>query len=336
MASLLCSLAACFRRSLFAELRTGYLLRRAQSGCVCAVWHGLTGFVNKQAVFCCSAYPNMFTRSLQSADGTALRVDGYPTELTDPKGVVVLIHGFAEHRRRYGHVAKHLNQHGYHVLAGDLRGHGESGGDRGYIDRFGDYVDDVTAFIGEAQKAFPSGDTRPPILVGHSMGGLVCLEYVLSHPKAVRALAITSPFFGIKIKVPGWKRSLGMAASVIHPRLKLPNQIDSYILSHDKASCKAYAEDPLIFHTATARWFTEILAIHGDIRRRAPQLGIPMLLLQAGDDQLVDSQAAQQVFDLLGGQDKTMKVYPGLFHEILNEVERETVLRDLTDWLGTH
>ena len=276
----------------------------------------------------------MFTRSLQSADGTTLRVDAYPSESTSSRGVVVLIHGFAEHRRRYGHVAAHFNQHGYHVLAGDLRGHGESGGDRGYIERFGDYVDDVTAFIGEAQRAFPGGAERAPVLVGHSMGGLVGLEYVLSHPKAARALAITSPFFGIKIKVPGWKRSLAMAASLMHPRLKLPNQIDSSILSHDAASCKAYAHDPLIFHTATARWFTEILATHADVRRRAPQLAVPMLLLQAGDDQLVDARAAQEVFDVLGCTDKQMKIYPSLYHEILNEVERDTVLTDLTDWLN--
>jgi lysophospholipase len=278
----------------------------------------------------------MFTRSLQSADGTSLRVDGYPSDVAEPRGVVVLIHGFAEHRRRYGHVAAHLNKHGYHVLAGDLRGHGESGGDRGYIERFGDYVDDVTAFIADAQRSFPGGEARPPILLGHSMGGLVCLEYVLSHPKAVRALAITSPFFGIKIKVPGWKRTIGMAASVLHPRLKLTNQIDSSILSHDQASCKAYAADPLIFHTATARWFTEILATHGDVRRRARQLAIPMLLLQAGDDRLVDAQAAQELFGLVGNVDKQLKVYPGLFHEILNEVERDQVMTDLTDWLHKH
>lgn len=278
----------------------------------------------------------MFTRSLQSADGTPLRVDGYPSERTDILGVVVLIHGFAEHRRRYGHVAAHLNQQGYHVVAGDLRGHGESGGDRGYIDRFGDYVDDVTAFIQEAQRSFPAASDRPPVLLGHSMGGLVCLEYVLSHPKAARALAITSPFFGIKIKVPGWKRSLAMAASLLKPRLKLPNQIDSYILSHDEASCQAYSQDPLIFHTATARWFTEILATHADVRQRAVQLTVPILMLQAGDDRLVDSQAAQQVFELLGCQDKRIKVYSGLYHEIMNEVDRATVLSDLTDWLNQH
>lgn len=276
----------------------------------------------------------MFTRSLQSADGTPLRLDGYQSDRAEIRGVVVLIHGFAEHRRRYGHVAAHLNQQGYHVLAGDLRGHGESGGDRGYIERFGDYVDDVTAFIQEAQRSFPAASDRPPVLLGHSMGGLVCLEYVLSHPKAARALAITSPFFGIKIKVPGWKRTLAMGASLLKPRLKLPNQIDSSILSHDEASCLAYAQDPLIFHTATARWFTEILATHADVRRRAVQLAIPTLMQQAGDDRLVDSQAAQEVFDLLGTQDKRIKVYSGLYHEIMNEVDRATVLTDLTDWLN--
>ena len=145
----------------------------------------------------------MFTRSLQSADGTTLRVDGYPSESPESRGVVVLIHGFAEHRRRYGHVAAHFNKHGYHVLAGDLRGHGESGGDRGYIERFGDYVDDVTAFIGEAQRAFSGGTERPPVLVGHSMAGWsvwsMCCRIRRRHERWPSPLR----FLGSRLRFPG-------------------------------------------------------------------------------------------------------------------------------------
>lgn len=280
----------------------------------------------------------MYSRNLESFDGTALAADGYPSPHPNPKGVVVIIHGFAEHRGRYRHLAEYLNGHGFHVLAGDLRGHGESGGERGYINRFSDYVDDVTAFVNEATTSveFPldAEAEHCPVLLGHSMGGLVCFEWVLSNPNEAAGLAITSPFFGVKLKVAAWKKALAMASSLLHPGLRLPNEIDANVLSHDPKVCEAYAKDPLVFHFATARWFTEMLAIHGDAERRAHQVRLPVLLLQAGDDRLVDSQAAGRVFDRLGSSQKELKLYPGMFHEILNETEHQRVYEDLLEWLG--
>ncbi|HMU37468.1 MAG TPA: alpha/beta hydrolase [Pseudomonadota bacterium] len=278
----------------------------------------------------------MNTLTLESADGTPLRVDAYSTQRTEPRGVVVVVHGFAEHRRRYEHLANFLSEHGFHVLTGDLRGHGESGGERGYIERFSNYVDDVSAFVRTAEETFSMPNRAQPILFGHSMGGLVCSQFVLATKGAVRALAMTSPFFGIKLAVPSWKRALGLGASLVYPKLKLPNGIDGSVLSHDTNLCKAYEQDPFVFHTATARWFSEVLAIHADSLNRASQIKLPTLMLLAGDDRLTDAQAADRVFDRLGSRDKTMKTYPGMFHEILNELERQRVYDDLLEWLQKH
>jgi alpha-beta hydrolase superfamily lysophospholipase len=297
------------------------------------------------------------TRSITSADGTPLRADYYVgQEPARRRGVIVVVHGYCEHRGRYVHVAEHLVRHGYAVLVGDLRGHGESGGERGFIRRFGDYVDDVSALLAEAQRVYsaqpesgakegsggavavsePGGDAaQMPILLGHSMGGLVVLEYVLAHAGAVRAIALSSPFLGIKLRVPAWKRALGLAASLLHPTLRLPNGINPADVSHDPGICQAYASDPLITHEATARWFTETLSAQADVKMRAGRVRTPTLFLEAGDDRIVDSAASQAVFSRIGSSDKTLNVYPGLFHEIFNEAEsdRQRVLTDLTTWL---
>lgn len=300
----------------------------------------------------------MHTRQFSAADGTRLCADVYSaqgaqasgasgpsgpsgTNAAGPayRGVVVLLHGYCEHRGRYRHVAEHLNARGYDVLAGDLRGHGGSDGDRGFVWRFRDYQDDVSAFLREAAVAFPgepreNGERPRPILVGHSMGGLVALQFALAHPQALRALVLSSPFLGLKLKVPGWKRGMGLLASLLRPKLRLPNELPSTDLSHDEAICRAYATDPLVTHEATARWFTETLAAQSDTLARAGQVKVPTLMLQAGDDRIVDPSVSQAVFARIGAADKSLTLYPGLFHEIFNELEKDRVLSDMTTWLA--
>jgi lysophospholipase len=292
---------------------------------------------------------SILPRSFTAADGTPLRADYYSDRPRASRGIVVVVHGYCEHRGRYRHVAEHLVQQGYAVLVGDLRGHGESSGERGFIRRFSEYLDDVTAFLVEAQSQYspPSGKhvelptadvdaPQRPILLGHSLGGLIALEYVLANPTTVRALALSSPFLGIKVHVPAWKRGAGLVASLVHPTLRLPNGLDARDISHDPEIVQQYATDPMITHDATARWFTEITSTHADIRARANRVRTPCLFLQAGDDRIVDANATQQVFSRLGTTDKTLNVYPGLFHEIFNErpEDRQRVLTDLTNWLN--
>jgi len=299
------------------------------------------------------------SRNLSSADGTPLRADLYPLgslgpggplatgaappgpASAAPRGTVIVLHGYCEHRGRFRHVAEHLNRHGYQVLTGDLRGHGESGGERGFVRRFADYLDDVRAFVACAAAELavqggPGGAAAKPILLGHSMGGLVGLEFALAYPDALKALALSAPFLGLKITVPSWKRGLGLVASVLKPTLRLPSGIQSADLSHDPAVGRSYDADPLVTHDATARWFTEVTAAHADVYARAGRIRVPTLMQVAGDDRLVDSAVSQVVFDRLGATDKNLTVYPGLFHEIFNELDQQRVLSDLTNWLAEH
>ena len=287
------------------------------------------------------------SHALTAKDGMPLRADFYvpaAADATAERGLLVLIHGYCEHRGRYGHVAEHLLKQGYTVLAGDLRGHGESGGERGFVQRFADYVDDIDALraLGlTLDAAFrktrpPREGTAPPslpVLVAHSMGGLVGLEYALARPEAFRALVVSAPFLGLRLKVPAWKRGLGLAASLLRPTLRLPNELSSTYLSHDPAMCTAYDTDPLVTHEATARWFTEALAAQADVRSRASRIRLPVFFMCPGDDKIVDPVACQEVFDRIGSTDKNLTTYPGLYHEIFNELEKDRVLTDLTNWL---
>lgn len=282
---------------------------------------------------------SVLTRSFTASDGTPLRADYYsgtgPDRPRASRGVVVLIHGYCEHRGRYRHVAEHLNRHGYQVLVGDLRGHGGSAGERGFVRRFTDYLEDTQAFLDCAASALPSAGAKP-ILIGHSMGGLVGLQFALAYPAALRALALSSPFLGLKLAVPGWKRGLGLVASLAKPTLRMPSGLKSADLSHNPEVCRSYDTDPLVTHEATARWFTEIVAAQADLRMRAGRIHVPTLMLVAGDDRIVDSAVSQMIFDRLGASDKNLTVYPGLFHELFNEVEsdKQRVLSDLTSWLA--
>lgn len=288
----------------------------------------------------------MNTRQFSAADGTRLCADVYTAERSQApesakgRGVAVVVHGYCEHRGRYRHVAEHLARHGYDVLVGDLRGHGGSGGDRGFVWRFSDYLDDVSAFLREAAVVFRAegqgaGDgDRKPILIGHSMGGLVAMQYALAHPQALRALVLSSPFLGLKLAVPGWKRAMGLLASLIRPKLRLPNDLPASNLSHDEAVCRAYETDPLVTHEATARWFTETMSAQADTLARAVQVQVPTLMLHAGDDRIVDAAASQAVFSRISAKEKSLTFYPGLYHEIFNELEKDRVLGDMMTWLA--
>lgn len=134
----------------------------------------------------------MVTRRFSAADGTSLCADLYePAVAGPPEGVVVIVHGYCEHRGRYRETAAQLAGCGYRVVVGDLRGHGESGGKRAYVQRFQEYEVDLQAMLDQAGAQ----DGRPPLLVGHSMGGLIALRYMIDRPGQVRALALSSPFW---------------------------------------------------------------------------------------------------------------------------------------------
>jgi acylglycerol lipase len=246
-----------------------------------------------------------------------------------PRARVVLLHGYAEHVGRYAEVIAGLTGAGFECHALDLRGHGHSEGVRGHVLRFEEYLEDVDLFL----ESLP-GTTLPRFLVGHSLGGLISLKYVLRRPAAFGALAVSSPFLLPAMPVPWLKETLANAASHLAPTLLLDSGLDPRGISHDPAIVEAYIADPLVFKTVNTRWFFEVRKAQDEVLERAGEIVLPTLFLLGGADPIAQPERGRQVFERLGSMDKRLQVYEGLFHEVLNEVERERVLGDLLAWLS--
>jgi alpha-beta hydrolase superfamily lysophospholipase len=268
------------------------------------------------------------TSTVRTRDGLALSIRHQIP--SSPRARVVLLHGYAEHNGRYAGLTAALTGAGYECHAPDLRGHGLSEGVRGHVLRFEDYLDDVDLIL----ENLPGDGGLPRFLIGHSLGGLISLACVLRRPEAFGVLAVSSPFLFPAMPVPWLKETLATAASYLAPTLLLDSEIDPRGLSHDPVEVEAYVADPLVFKTVNPRWFFEVRKAQDGILERAAEIVLPTLFLLGGADPIAQPERGRQVFERLGSLDKRLVVYEGLFHEVLNEVERGRVLDDLLGWLG--
>lgn len=269
---------------------------------------------------------------LTAADGTALVGDSHlPTG--GGRRELVLVHGFAEHRGRYGETIAALTAAGWAVHAFDLRGHGDSGGRRGHVEEFADYRRDLAQVAAEVA----AGD-GPLVLLGHSLGGLIALDQVL-HPAPAgprfTALALSSPFLAPAFRVPPWKEALAGVASHLPPWFAFAADLDAAGLSHDERVVAAYRDDPKVFGELSAAWYVAVNEAQERVLARAEEVRLPLLMLLGGADPIADPAVAQRFFARLGSADKHLVVYAGWLHEVFNERRRRRVRSDLLRWLAT-
>lgn len=265
------------------------------------------------------------TMTLTAPDGTTLFVRRWAPE--QPVASMVVVHGASEHSGHYQHVAAYFAERGLacHVL--DLRGHGHSSGTRVHVDRFDQYIDDLHLLI---QRAREYGK---PLLVGHSMGGLVAFHYAARHQSELAGLVLSSPWFGLKVAVPALKRAVGRIASTILPRLSMPSEIRLAHVSRDPETVRLKEQDPLFGRTFTPRWGMECESAATRASELAPALAIPTLVMHAGDDLLTSPDASRSLFDRIGAQHKEYKLWPGKYHEIFNDPGYEEVFESIINWL---
>ncbi|MBS3757187.1 MAG: lysophospholipase [Desulfobacterales bacterium] len=254
----------------------------------------------------------------------------------EERGRILIAHGLGEHSGRYSHVMEKLLDTGLSVWALDHRGHGQSGGKRGHVNAFDQYIEDLHQMIKIVRQGM--AENTKFFLLGHSMGGLIVLNYAENHPRMIDGLIASSPGLAPADGIPRIKGAIGRLMSKIWPGLALNNALDSGFLSHDSAVVTDYDNDPLVHPWVTARWFTEYLDAMADTIRSASSIQMPILMQAAGDDHLVDAEASRKFFDSLTLTDKTFYFYDHLYHEIYNELgeKREQVLGDLTGWLDDH
>jgi alpha-beta hydrolase superfamily lysophospholipase len=247
-----------------------------------------------------------------------------------PRGTILVSHGYAEHCGRYREVTEELTKHRWATLAYDVRGHGQSPGQRGYIGRFGDYLQDFEEAKQHARALCVNG---PLIALCHSHGALITLRAIVGGSPAFDALVISSPFLGLKVHVNPVKKAVGHLASKVWPTLTLPAPLTVEILTGDKGKQAERAVDKQCFEIATARWFTEAAKAQSEVLSNPSKITLPSLWLIAGSDQLADAAVSQAFARQIANAD--VQVYPTMQHEVLNETDRATVYERITSFLAT-
>ena len=277
-------------------------------------------------------------------DGTVRTADGldlaWRAWLADePKGIIVLVHGLAEHGNRHAATALFLADAGWHVYSVDLRAHGFSPdpprSKRVHVDRFTDYFLDVDAVRELAESKHPG---LPVLIFGHSMGGLISLSYVLEKPRHVAGAVISSPALATHpdFQPPALLKMLVGLLSKLAPRLRFATNLPSDAVSRDESVVRDYENDPLVTDKVSARWFDEVEKAMQAVFENAPKLERPVLLMQSGADGLVDPAAAERWAALAPQNQAELVIWPGLFHEMFNEPEKERVRNKTLAWLDSH
>ncbi len=272
----------------------------------------------------------------------------------NPRALLVIVHGFAEHGGRYAAVAEALAARGIAVGVPDLWGHGRSGGARGALGELADCISDLEGMT-DAVFLPRSGLARYAVF-GHSFGALAAIVWALHSPAAFRRLVAQSPLIDVAFPLPYWKTALARSLAGWWPSCRFHLDLDAEALSRDPAVVQAYRHDPLVHHAMSAgtyrslkRWQREVaprpasptsagLGIascspsRAGSETRPTDLRVPVLLLCGAEDRIVSVEAAKRWFSGVRGE-KRCVVFPGCFHELHHEPVRDEVVQLIADWV---
>lgn len=257
--------------------------------------------------------------------------------VANPKGIVLVSHGLGEHSGRYENLMNALDGKSISFYAIDHRGHGKSGGKRGHVDSYMNYINDFKQMVEDVVKK-ENGPGVPVILLGHSMGGLIAAKYALTHPGDMDALILSAAALIPAVKVPEIKKIVGKIFNKLAPRFTLNNELDPNDISHDKDVVRAYIDDPLVHGLVSARWYSEYLATAEEVLNRVAEYTMPLLVIHGTGDKMVSIEGTKYVYEKASSKDKTIHTFDGLFHETMNESgkEKEKVLKILSGWILDH
>jgi alpha-beta hydrolase superfamily lysophospholipase len=245
------------------------------------------------------------------------------------RGVVVIVHGFNSHSGYYHWAAEQLSASGLAVYALDLRGRGKSDGERFFVERFAEYVSDVAQLVTLAKSREPG---LPVFLLGHSAGGVVACIYTLEHQKEIAGLVCES--FAHQVPAPDFALAVLKGLSHVAPHahvLKLKNED----FSRDPKAVEVMNNDPLIAHESqSTQTVAEMVRADERLKKAFPLFTLPLLILHGTADKATKPSGSQLFFDTAGSTDKTLKLYDGHFHDLLNDVGKETVMGDIKGWIN--
>jgi alpha-beta hydrolase superfamily lysophospholipase len=268
--------------------------------------------------------------TFDNADGLRIAFRSW-APAANARGVVVIVPGFNSHSGYYAWVAEELTARGLAVFAIDLRGRGESDGERFYVNAFSDYVEDVAALVRLAKSRRPA---IPIFVLGHSAGGVVSCLYTLDHHRDLAGLVCES--FAYQVPAPDFALAVFKGLSHLAPHahvLHLKNED----FSRDPAVVARMNADPLIAHeTQPTKTLAEMVRADERLKREFPNITVPVLILHGTADRATKPTGSQAFYDAVGSTDKTLKLYEGSFHDPLNDLDKNTVIADIGDWITTH
>src|SRR5262245_3716320 len=248
-----------------------------------------------------------------------------------PRAVVVICHGVNSHGRQYIWAAEQLVSQGYAVYALDLRGRGRSEGERFYVEDVAEYVSDVAGVIGIAKSRDPG---VPLFLLGHSAGGVTSAVYTLDNQHELAGFICES--FAFQVPAPGFALAAIKGISHIAPRLpvlKLKNED----FSRDPKAVEALNNDPLIAHEVQPA-ITVAALVRADerLREEFPTITIPLLIMHGTDDKATVCHGSEFFYQTAGSEDKTLKLYEGHYHDLLNDYGKDEVMAEIVSWIDKH
>ncbi len=269
-------------------------------------------------------------RTFEGVDGVRIVYDVWITDAT-PRGVVVLSHGLGEHARRYDHVAQRFGAAGLATYAIDHRGHGRSGGKRVLVKDISEYTGDFATLVGIAGKEHPGGKC---IVLGHSMGGGIVFAYGVERPDNYDLMVLSGPAVAAQHAVSPLLVLVAKAVGAVAPGLPV-QELETEAISRDPAVVAAYHSDPLVHHGKVPAGIARALLLVGEtMPQRAAALTAPLLVVHGVEDRLVDISGSRKLIEVVGSADAELKEYPGLYHEVFNEPERDRVLDDVVSWIN--
>jgi alpha-beta hydrolase superfamily lysophospholipase len=251
---------------------------------------------------------------------------------TQPRGVVVLAHGYGEHARRYDHVAARFGRAGLATYALDQRGHGRAGGKRVRVRHMKEFVSDYRELVRLAREENPD---LKVVVLGHSMGGGIVFAYGVQHADDYDLMILSGPAIAAHEGVSKAKAIVGKAIGSVFPNLPI-EAINADHVSRDPEVVAAYKADPLVYRGKVPAGIGKALLVVGEKRHLlAPGITAPLLVVHGEEDKLVAAEGSRRLVEHVGSNDVELKIYPDLFHEVFNEPERDRVLDDVVEWITT-
>jgi len=248
-----------------------------------------------------------------------------------PKAVVVICHGVNSHSGQYLWTGEQLAAAGFAVYAYDHRGRGKSEGPRFYIDDISDYTEDLGTLITLAKSREPG---LKVFLLGHSAGGVVGCTWSLDHQKEIAGFICES--FAYKVPAPAPVLALVRLFGKIAPKLPVL-KLHMKDFTRDPAALAVLEADPLCKgEIQPARTVAALLKATDRMKAEFGTLKLPLLIMHGTNDKATVPAGSKEFYEAAGSSDKTLKLYDGHFHDLLNDLGKDKVMADITSWVNTH